>query len=135
MRALGIGPGDEVITPAYTYTASASVIDHVGVKIVFVDTAPGSYELDYDAIADAITERTKAIIPVDIGGVMVDYNRIFDAVSSRKSLWKPKRDTLQETFERVIVIADAAHSFGATYNNKKSGAVADFSCFSLVGVK
>lgn len=135
LRVLGIGPGDEVITSAYTYTASASVIDHVGATIRMVDSGSGSYEIDYDAIAGAINEKTKAIIPVDIGGVMVDYDKIFAAVERRKDSWNPTAGTLQEAFDRVVVIADAAHSFGAEYRGKASGAVADFSCFSFHAVK
>jgi dTDP-4-amino-4,6-dideoxygalactose transaminase len=134
LRILGIGPGDEVITSAYTYTASASVIYHVGAKIVLIDTAPGSYEMDYHQLADAITEKTKAVIPVDIGGVMCDYDKILDAVASRKHLYCPAND-IQALFDRPIIIADAAHSFGASYHGKKSGAVADFSCFSFHAVK
>ena len=135
LRVLGIGPGDEVITSAYTYTASASVIDHVGASIRFVDCGLDSYEIDYDAIAGAINEKTKAIIPVDIGGVMVDYDRIFAAVAGRKDCWNPKAGTLQEAFDRVIVIADAAHSFGSSFHGKVSGSIADFSCFSFHAVK
>ena len=134
LRLLGVGPGDEVITSAYTYTASASVIDHVGAKIVFVDTAPDSFFIDYDKLADAITERTKAIIPVDIGGVMVDYDKIFAAVESKKHLFRPNSE-LQEAFGRVVVLADAAHSIGASYNGVLSGAAADFTSFSFHAVK
>jgi dTDP-4-amino-4,6-dideoxygalactose transaminase len=135
LQVLGIGPGDEVITSAYTYTASASVIDHVGATIRFVDCGLDSYEIDYNAIIGAINEKTKAIIPVDIGGVMVDYDKIFAAVASRKECWNPKAGTLQEVFDRVVVIADAAHSFGASFRGKVSGSVADFSCFSFHAVK
>lgn len=131
---LGIGPGDEVITSAYTYTASASVIHHTGAKIVLVDTALDSYEMDYNLLADAITERTKAIIPVDIGGVMCDYNQIFEVVESKRHLFYPKT-AIQKEFGRVVIIADAAHSFGAFYKGKRSGAVADFTCFSFHAVK
>ncbi len=134
LRILGIGPGDEVITSAYTYTASASVIYHTGAKIVLVDTAPNSYEMDYEKLADAITEKTKAVIPVDIGGVLCDYDRLYKALESKKQLYRPEGD-FQELFDRVIVIADAAHSFGASYHGKKSGAVADFTCFSFHAVK
>ncbi|MDO4564039.1 MAG: DegT/DnrJ/EryC1/StrS family aminotransferase [Clostridia bacterium] len=135
LRILGIGPGDEVITSAYTYTASASVIDHVGAKIVLVDVAPGSFHMDYEKLAEAITERTKAIIPVDIGGVMCDYDAFYRAVESKKHLYRPGENEYQRLFDRPIVMADAAHSFGATYHGKKSGAVADFSCFSFHAVK
>ncbi len=134
LRRLGVGPGDEVITCAYSYTASASVIDHVGAKIVFVDVEPGTYHIDYEKTACAITERTKVIIPVDIGGVMVDYDKVFAAVESRKNLFSPAND-IQRLFGRVIVLADAAHSFGATYHGMRSGAVADFTCFSFHAVK
>ena len=134
LRLLGVGAGDEVITSAYTYTASASVIHHVGAKIVLVDTARDSYQMDYDQLEQAINEKTKAIIPVDIAGVMCDYDRIFDIVEKKRDLFKPKND-LQEAFGRVIVLADAAHSFGATYKDKQSGEVADFSCFSFHAVK
>lgn len=134
LRALGIGEGDEVITSAYTYTASASVIHHVGAKIVMVDTEPGSFELDCDKLAGAMTERTKAVIPVDIGGVPVDYERVFAAVESKKRLYHPKND-LQAAFDRPVVMADAAHSFGASYRGRRSGSAADFSCFSFHAVK
>ena len=107
LRVLGIGPGDEVISSAYTYTASAAVIDHVGAKIVLVDTAPGSFEIDCDKLVQAITGRTKMVIPVDIGGVMVDYERVFAAVESRKALYRPT-NKLQALFDRPIVMADAA---------------------------
>jgi len=135
LRLLGIGPGDEIITSAYTYTASASVIDHVGATIRLLDCGRDSYEIDYDAIAEAINEKTKAIIPVDIGGVMIDYDKLFSVVSSRKDCWKPKSGTLQEAFDRVTIIADAAHSIGASYRGKISGSIADFSCFSFHAVK
>ena len=115
LRILGIGPGDEVITSAYTYTASASVIDHVGAKIVLVDTAPDSFEMDYSKLADAITEKTKAIIPVDIAGKMCDYDSIFEIVESKKELFKANNE-LQWLFNRVIVMTDAAHAFGAERN-------------------
>lgn len=135
LRLLGVGPGDEVITSAYTYTASASVIDHVGAKIVLVDTEPDSFEMDYNKLAEAITEKTKVIIPVDIGGVMCDYDKIFEIVEANKNLFNPTQDTLQEYFDRVIVMADAAHSLGATYKGRMSGEVADFTCFSFHAVK
>ena len=131
---LGIGPGDEVITSAYTYTASASVIHHVGAKIVLVDTAPDSFEMDYDQMEAAITEKTKAIIPVDIAGVMCDYDRIFEAIENKKHLFKPNNDR-QKSLGRVLVMADAAHSFGASRKGKNSGQVADISCFSFHAVK
>ena len=134
LRILGIGKGDEVITSSYTYTASASVINHVGAKIILVDTGKNSFHIDYDAIADAITERTKAIIPVDIAGVMCDYEKIYKAVNSKRNLFKPT-NKIQQAIGRVSVVADAAHSFGALYNGKMSGEVADFTCFSFHAVK
>lgn len=134
LRILGIGPGDEVITSAYTYTASASVITHVGAKIILVDTAPESYEMDYSKLADAINEKTKAIIPVDIAGKMVNYDKIFEIVYRKKDLFHPTTK-IQEAFNRVIVMADAAHSFGAESKGKKSGRAADFTCFSFHAVK
>jgi dTDP-4-amino-4,6-dideoxygalactose transaminase len=134
LRILGIGPGDEVITSAYTYTASASVIEHVGAKIVLVDTAPDSFEMDYSKLANAITENTKVIIPVDIAGKMCDYDTIFEIVESKKELFKPNNG-LQWLFNRVIVMTDAAHAFGAERNGMKCGQVADFTCFSFHAVK
>lgn len=134
LRILGIGPGDEVITSAYTYTASASVVHHVGAKIILIDVAPGSYEMDYSKLANAITKKTKAIIPVDIGGVMCDYDTIYKIVESKKGIFS-STNSVQETFNRIIIIADAAHSFGAVRKGLISGAVADFTCFSLHAVK
>ena len=134
LRAFGIGPGDEVITSAYTYTASCSVICHVGATPVLCDVAPGSYEMDYDALTDLVTERTRAVIPVDIAGRMVDYDRLFAALDSASDRWKPASE-LQSAFDRVIVLADAAHSFGATYQGHPSGSVADFTAFSFHAVK
>ena len=134
LRILGIGPGDEVITSAYTYTASASVIEHVGAKIVLVDTAPDSFEMDYSKLAEAITEKTKAIIPVDIAGKMCDYDTIFEIVENKKNLFKPNNE-LQWLFKRVIVMTDAAHAFGAERKGMKCGQVADFTCFSFHAVK
>lgn len=134
LRILGIGPGDEVITTAYTYTASASVIDHVGAKIVLVDVAPDSFEMDYSKLAEAITEKTKAIIPVDIAGKMCDYDKIYQVVESKKALFKP-HNKLQAIFNRIIVMADAAHAFGAERHGVKCGQVADFTCFSFHAVK
>lgn len=134
LRILGIGPGDEVITSAYTYTASAAVIDHVGAKIVLVDTAVDSFEMDYSKLADAITENTKAIIPVDIAGIMCDYGRIYEVVESKKDLFKPNNE-LQWLFNRVIVMTDAAHAFGAKRKGMQCGQVADFTCFSFHAVK
>lgn len=134
LRILGIGPGDEVITSAYTYTASASIIDHVGAKIVLVDTAPDSFEMDYSKLAGAITEKTKAIIPVDIAGKMCDYNTIFQVIENKKELFRANNE-IQKLFNRVIVISDAAHAFGAERKGKNCGEVADFTCFSFHAVK
>lgn len=134
LRVLGIGEGDEVITSAYTYTASASVIDHVGAKIVLVDTAKDSFEMDYDKISELINEKTKAIIPVDLAGVMCDYDRLFEIVNSNKNKFKPNNE-IQEAIGRVAIIADGAHSFGAKYKGKMSGEVADFTSFSFHAVK
>lgn len=134
LRILGVGPGDEVITTAYTYTASASVIEHVGAKIVLVDTAPDSFEMDYSKLADAITEKTKVIIPVDIAGKMCDYDTILEIVENKKDLFKPNNE-LQWLFNRVIVMTDAAHAFGAERKGLKCGQVADFTCFSFHAVK
>lgn len=134
LRILGIGEGDEVITSAYTYTASASVINHVGAKIVLCDIQKDCLEMDYDMLESLITEKTKVIIPVDVAGIMCDYKRIFDIVERKKALFKPKND-IQKIFNRVIVMADAAHSFGASQNGKMSGNVADFTSFSFHAVK
>lgn len=134
LRALGVGPGDEVITCAYTYTATASVTCHVGAKVVMVDTAPGSFEMDYDKLADAITERTKVVIPVDLAGVVCDYDKVFAAVESKKHLFRPAND-LQKAYGRVIVMADAAHAFGAKRKGKMCGEIADFTSFSFHAVK
>lgn len=134
LRVLGIGPGDEVIVPAYTYTASASVVDHVGATIVMVDTAPDCFEMDYDQLERAITPRTKAIIPVDIAGVLCDYDRIFDIVERKRSLFTPA-SPIQEAMGRVAVVADGAHSLGATRKGKISGEIADFTTFSFHAVK
>lgn len=134
LRILGIGPGDEVITTAYTYTASASVIQHVGAKIVLVDVASDSYEMDYEKLADFITERTKAVIAVDIAGKMCDYDSLYRVLERKKKLFRPANE-LQRLFERIIVIADAAHAFGATRYGVKCGQIADFTCFSFHAVK
>ena len=134
LRVLGVGEGDEVIVPAYTYTATASVVHHVGAKIVMVDVAPGSFEIDYDSIADAITERTKVVMPVDLGGVMCDYDRVFAAVESKRELFSPAND-IQKVFGRVVVLADAAHAFGARRHDRMCGEVADFTSFSFHAVK
>ena len=134
LHVLGVGPGDEVITCAYTYTATASVTCHVGAKVVMVDTAPGSFEMDYSKLADAITERTKVIIPVDLAGIVCDYSKVFAAVEAKKHLFKPAND-IQKAFGRVVVLADAAHAFGAQQNGKMCGNIADFTSFSFHAVK
>ena len=134
LRVLGVGPGDEVIVPAYTYTATASVVCHVGAKLVMVDTAPESFEMDYSKLADAITERTKVITPVDLAGIICDYDAIFRAVESKRSLFRPAND-IQKAFGRVIVMADAAHAFGAKRHEKMCGDIADFTSFSFHAVK
>ena len=134
LRVLGVGPGDEVIVPAYTYTASASVICHVGATPVMVDCAPDSLEMDYDAMAHAITERTKAVIPVDLGGVPCDYDTIFAALEAKRDLFHPASD-IQETLGRVAVCEDAAHALGSTYHGRTIGSVADFTAFSFHAVK
>lgn len=134
LRLLGIGPGDEVITCAYTYTASASVVCHVGAKLVLVDTQKDSFAIDYDAVANAITENTKAIIPVDLGGVPCDYERLYKIVNEKKSLFNPKTP-LQKAIGRVAILADTAHAFGAKLGDKMVGSLADFSSFSFHAVK
>lgn len=134
LHVLGIGPGDEVITSAYTYSASASIVCHVGAKLVLVDTQKDSFEMDYDKLEKAINERTKAIIPVDIGGVPCDYDRIFKAVENKRSLFKPS-SPIQEALGRVAIVADTAHSFGASWHGRMTGNIADFSSFSFHAVK
>lgn len=134
LRVLGIGEGDEVIVPAYTYTATASSVCHVGATPVMVDCAPGSFEMDYDRLADAITERTKAVMPVDLGGIVADYDRVRQAVKAKKSLFKANND-IQRAFGRCIIIADAAHAFGAMRHGKMCGEIADFTSFSFHAVK
>lgn len=134
LRILGVKPGDEVVTSAYTYTATASVIAHVGAKIVLIDTQKDSFEMDYEAVEAAITERTKAIIPVDLGGVVCDYDRLFEIVERRKNLFHANSD-IQKALGRVAIMADTAHSFGASRNGKMAGAIADFSSFSFHAVK
>lgn len=141
LHQLGIGPGDEVITCAYTYTASASVVCHVGAKLVLVDCCKPSdggsdcYQMDYDALERAITPRTKAIIPVDLGGVVCDYDRIFEIVERRKALFTPSDNKIQQALGRVAVMADAAHAFGAQWHGRMCGEIADFTCFSFHAVK
>ena len=134
LRLLGIGTGDEVIVPAYTYTASASVVYHVGATIVFVDIQKDSLQMDYDAMEAAITERTKAIIPVDLAGIPCDYQRIYDIVERKRSLFRPATD-LQRALGRIAICADTAHAFGATWRGKMVGSIADFSAFSFHAVK
>ena len=134
LRVLGIGPGDEVITSAYTYTASASVVCHIGAKLVLVDTQKDSFEMDYDKLADAINEKTKAVIPVDLVGIPCDYDRIFDIANSKKALFSPKTD-IQKAIGRVAIVADAAHAFGARWHGKMVGSIADFTSFSFHAVK
>ena len=138
LRFLGIGAGDEVITSAYTYTASASPAVHVGAALKFIDVAPDSFEMDYDALEAAITEKTKVIVPVDIAGVPCDYDRIFDIVERKKALFHPSND-VQRAIGRVIVAADSAHAFGASYMRAGErimcGNVADFTSFSFHAVK
>lgn len=134
LRLLGIGEGDEVITSAYTYTASASVVCHVGATLKLVDVQKDSFEMDYDALEAAVTERTKAIIPVDLGGVPCDYDRIFDIVERKKHLFKPANE-MQAALGRIAVCADAAHAFGAKRNGRMVGSIADFSAFSFHAVK
>lgn len=134
LRVLGVGPGDEVITSAYTYTATASVTCHVGAKVVMVDTAPESFEMDYAKLADSITERTKVIIPVDLAGIVCDYEKVYAAIESKRHLFKPAND-LQKAFGRVVVLADAAHAFGAQCHGKMCGEIADFTSFSFHAVK
>jgi len=134
LRVLGVGEGDEVIVPAYTYTASASVVCHVGAKLVLVDVQKDNLELDYDALENAITERTKVIIPVDLGGVPCDYDKIYEIVEKKKHLFKPN-NKIQEAMGRISVNADTAHAFGASWHGKMCGSIADFSSFSFHAVK
>lgn len=135
LRIIGIGPGDEVITSAYTYTASASIIDHVGAKIILVDTQVNSWEMDYTQLAEKITSRTKAIIPIDIGGMMCDYDKILSIIKDKSYLFKPSDNLFQKSLNRIFVMADAAHSFGATYKGRRNGTIADFTAFSFHAVK
>lgn len=134
LRILGIGKDDEIIVPAYTYTASASVINHIGAKIVMVDCQKDSFEMDYEALENVITENTKAIIPVDLGGVPCDYDRIFEIVERKKGLFNPLNH-IQKAIGRIAVCADTAHAFGAKYRGKMIGSIADFSSFSFHAVK
>lgn len=134
LRVLGVGPGDEVIVTPYTYTASCAVICHVGAKPVMIDLSPNSFEMDYDKLYDSINERTKAIIPVDLGGILCNYDKIFEIVNAKKHLFKGNND-IQNKIGRVCVLADSAHSFGASYNGQMSGSIADFTAFSFHAVK
>lgn len=134
LRVLGIGPGDEVITTAYTYTATASVVCHVGAKLVLVDVQPDSYEMDYEKLEKAITERTKAIIPVDLGGVICDYDKIFAVVNAKRSLFHADHE-IQKKMGRIAVVADGAHAFGSVRDGKRCGEIADFTSFSFHAVK
>jgi len=134
LHLLGVGAGDEVIVPAYTYTATASVVTHVGAKLVMVDSQKGNVEMDYDQLADAITERTKVIVPVDLGGIVANYDRVFEIVEAKKGLFKPA-NALQAKIGRIIVSADCAHSFGGMRKGKMAGEIADFSSFSFHAVK
>lgn len=134
LRILGVGIGDEVIVPAYTYTATASVVCHVGAKPVMVDTIKGGFEMDYDKVADSITKNTKVIIPVDLAGIICDYTRLYNIVEAKKNFFYPK-NKIQESFGRIIILADAAHAFGASQNGKMCGEIADFTSFSFHAVK
>ncbi len=134
LRILGIGEGDEVIVPAYTYTASASVVCHVGAKLVFADVQEDSLEMDYEKLESLITERTKAVIPVDLGGIPCDYERIFSIVENKKALFHPV-NAIQDAMGRIAVCADTAHSFGAVWHGKRTGSIADWSSFSFHAVK
>lgn len=135
LRVLGIGPGDEVILPAYTYTATASAVIHVGAKPVMIDCQPDCLEMDYEQVDKAITDRTKVIIPVDLAGIVCDYERILKLVEAKRYLFKAAENTIQKAFNRIVILADGAHSFGGIRNNRKSGSIADFTCFSFHAVK
>ena len=134
LRLLGIGEGDEVIVPAYTYTASASIVCHVGAKLIFVDVQPHCLEMDYDALEASITPNTKAIIPVDLAGIPCDYDRLMQIVENKRPIYQPAND-IQHALDRVAICADAAHAFGAEWHGKKVGAIADFTAFSFHAVK
>ena len=134
LHLLGVGPGDEVIVPAYTYTATASVACHVGAEVVMVDSQKDNVEMDYDQLAGAITENTKVIVPVDLGGIVADYDRVFEIIEAKKGLFKPN-NALQAKIGRIIVSADCAHSFGGMRKGKMAGEIADFSSFSFHAVK
>ncbi len=134
LRLLGIGEGDEVIVPAYTYTATCSVICHVGATPVMIDSQVDKEEMDYSLMSEAITEKTKVIMPVDIAGILCDYDKIFEIIEAKKELFSANNE-IQEAFNRIIVVADCAHGFGAVQNGKKAGNLADFTCFSFHAVK
>lgn len=134
LRLIGVGPDDEVIVPAYTYTATASVTQHVGCKVVMVDSQKDNVEMDYDKLAEAITEKTKVICPVDLGGVMCDYDKIFAVIQAKKGLFRPANE-IQKRIGRIIIAADDAHAFGAQWHGKMAGSIADFSSFSFHAVK
>ena len=134
LRVLGVGPGDEVIVPAYTYTATASVVTHVGATLVMIDCAQDSFEIDYEKLAGLITEKTKVVMPVDLGGIICNYDKVFAAVESKKHLFKAANE-IQANFGRVVVLADAAHAFGAEWHGKRCGEIADFTSFSFHAVK
>ena len=134
LRLIGVGPEDEVIVPAYTYTASASVTQHVGCKLVLVDSQKDNVEMDYEKLAEAITEKTKVICPVDLGGIVCDFDKVFAAIESKKHLFRPANE-IQKKIGRVIVAADDAHAFGASWHGKMAGSIADFSSFSFHAVK
>lgn len=135
LRVLGIGQGDEVIVPSYTYTATASVVYHVGAKAVMIDCQKGGFEMDYDQLEKAINEKTKAIIAVDLAGIVCDYDRIFGIVEKKRALFKPSDNKIQSALGRVVVISDAAHALGAQWHSKMCGEIADFSNFSFHAVK
>jgi dTDP-4-amino-4,6-dideoxygalactose transaminase len=134
LRVLGVGPGDEVIVPAYTYTATASVVTHVGAQLVMIDCAPDSFEIDYDKLADLITDKTKVVMPVDLGGVVCNYDKVIAAIESKKHLFRASNE-IQKNFGRVMVLADAAHAFGSQWHGKMCGEIADFTSFSFHAVK
>ncbi|MCQ2306417.1 MAG: DegT/DnrJ/EryC1/StrS family aminotransferase [Bacteroidales bacterium] len=134
LRLIGVGPDDEVIVPAYTYTASASVTQHVGCKLVLVDSQADNVQMDYDKLAEAITEHTKVIVPVDLAGIVCDYDRIYDIIEQKRHLFHPS-NALQRRIGRIVVSADCAHAFGATWHGKKAGEIGDFSSFSFHAVK
>ena len=135
LRILGVGPGDEVIVPAYTYTATVSAVYHVGAIPVMIDCSPNSYEMDYDKVEEAITPKTKVIIPVDLAGIVCDYDRIFEIAEKKRALFKPSDNPIQLALGRVIIVADSAHAFGASWHGKMCGSIADFTNFSFHAVK